>query len=77
MAVGTLQNPLENNCTKINTLCQIGESIMQTHMKKLVEIVKDIDGFKEEMAYSKENILNLGGLCRYGRRKTRNQRRTY
>ena len=50
---------------------------MQVHMKRLVEVVKDIDGFKEEMAYSKENILNLGGLCRYGRRKTRNQRRTY
>lgn len=52
---------------------------MQTHMKKLVEIVKDIDGFKENMAYFPNNILILGGLCHYGRikRKGRNTRGNY
>lgn len=42
---------------------------MQTHMKKIVEIVKDIDGFKEELAYFPNNIIKLGGLCHYGRNK--------
>lgn len=41
---------------------------MQVHMKKLVEIVKEIDGFKDFMAYCNRNILIIGGLCHYGKR---------
>lgn len=39
-----------------------GEIGMQIHMRRLVEVTKDIDGFKENMAYfNHQNIL--GGLC--------------
>lgn len=35
---------------------------MQIHMKRLVEVTEDIDGFKENVAYlNYQNIL--GGLC--------------
>ena len=35
---------------------------MQIHMRRLVEVTKDIDGFKEYVAYfNHQNIL--GGLC--------------
>ena len=35
---------------------------MQIHIRRLVEVTKDIDGFKENVAYfNHQNIL--GGLC--------------
>lgn len=41
---------------------------MQYHMRRLVEVTKDIDGFKIVMAYFEYNNLILGGLCHYGKR---------
>lgn len=38
---------------------------MQIHMRRLVEVIKDIDGFKEQMAYN--SYKKTGGLC-HGKR---------
>lgn len=38
---------------------------MQVHMRRLVEVIKDIDGFKEWMVYNSSK--KLGGLC-HGKR---------
>ena len=40
---------------------------MQVHMRRLVEVTKDIDGFKEVMVYNSNNNI-MGGLF-HGRRE--------
>ena len=35
---------------------------MQVHMRRLVEVTKDIDGFKENMVYNYNNNI-IGGIC--------------
>lgn len=41
---------------------------MQVHMRRLVEVIKDIDGFKENYNNIILNYYNKGEYC-YGKRK--------
>lgn len=41
---------------------------MQIHMRRLVEVIKDIDGFKELRHDNHTIKFNTGGLCHYGKR---------
>lgn len=45
-----------------------GVNIMQVHMRRLVEVIKDIDGFKENYDNTIPIIIRTGEYC-HGRFK--------